>query len=83
MSIEEFLGDVALEEDVINSKLTEAEKRSLERPLTIEELDNSMRKSKLNSAPGIDGISNRFIQENWELFRVPLFKYAVKRRAHR
>ena len=51
MSIEEFLGDVAFEEDVINSKLTDAEKRSLDRPLTIEELDNSMRKSKLNSAP--------------------------------
>jgi hypothetical protein len=78
MTIEEFLGDVAFEEDVINSKLTEAEKNSLDRPLTIEELDNSMRKSKLNSAPGIDGISNRFIRDCWDLFRVPLYKYALK-----
>jgi hypothetical protein len=78
MTIEEFLGNIAFEEDVINSKLTDAEKTSLDRPLTIEELGNSMRKSKLNSAPGIDGISNRFIQECWELFRVPLYKYAQK-----
>jgi hypothetical protein len=78
MTIEEFLGDVAFEEDVINSKLTDAEKNSLDRPLTIEELDNSMRKSKLNSAPGIDGISNRFIRDCWDFFRVPLYKYALK-----
>jgi hypothetical protein len=78
MTIEEFLGDVAFEEDVINSKLIDAEKNSLDRPLTIEELDNSMRKSKLNSAPGIDGISNRFIRDCWDLFRVPLYKYALK-----
>ncbi len=77
-TIEEFLGDVAFEEDVINSKLSEAEKSSLDRPLTIEELDNSMRKAKLNSAPGIDGISNRFIWDCWDLFRVPLFKYTQK-----
>jgi hypothetical protein len=78
MTIENFLGDVALEEDVINSKLTEEERTILDRPLTIAELDNSMKNAKINSAPGIDGISNRFIQENWTLFRVPLFKYAIR-----
>jgi hypothetical protein len=78
MTIEDFLGDVALEEDVINSKLTEEERTILDRPLTIAELDNSMKNAKINSAPGIDGISNRFIQENWTLFRVPLFKYAIR-----
>ncbi len=77
LTIEDFLGDVVYEE-VINSKLTMDERTILDRPLTFSELDNSMKKAKINSFPGIDGISNRFIQENWELFRVPLFKYAIK-----
>ena len=34
--------------------------------------------AKINSAPGSDGISNRFIAHNWELFRTPLFKYATR-----
>jgi exonuclease III len=74
-SIEEFLGDVALEEEVINSKISDEERTVLDAPLTLAELDRSMKKSKLNSAPGIDGISNRFIREFWEFFRMPLFKY--------
>ena len=78
MSIEEFLGDVAFEEEVINSKLSDLERNNLESPLTIEELDNSMKNAKLNSAPGIDGISNRFIRDFWEFLRVPLFKYTQK-----
>jgi hypothetical protein len=48
----------------------------LDRPLGIEELDRSVKNAKLNSAPGSDGISNRFITHNWELFRTPLHKYA-------
>ncbi len=49
----------------------------LDRPLGIEELDLSVKKVKKNSAPGGDGISNRFILKNWNLLRVPLFKYAI------
>ncbi len=76
-TIEEFLGDAALEEEVINSKLSNDEKELLERPLSIDELDASINKAKLNSAPGIDGISNRFIKEFWEYLRVPLHRYAM------
>ncbi len=78
MTIEEFLGDVAFEEEVINSKISDLERNNLERPLTIEELDFSMKNAKMNSAPGIDGISNRFIRDFWEFLRVPLFKYTQK-----
>jgi hypothetical protein len=71
-TIEEFLGNAALEEEVLNSKLSNDEKESLERPLSIDELDASINKAKLNSAPGIDGISNRFIKEFWEYLRIPV-----------
>ncbi len=76
-TIEEFLGNAALEEEVINSKLSNDEKKSLEIPLSIDELDASINKAKLNSAPGIDGISKRFIKEFWEFLRVPLHGYAM------
>jgi hypothetical protein len=75
LTIENFLGDVAHEEEVINSKISDEEKLLLEAPLTLAELDKSMKKAKLNSSPGIDGISNQFIREFWEFLRVPLFKY--------
>jgi len=77
LSIEEFLGDAANHPEVLKSKLNENEKNFLDRPLGIDELDFSVKKVKKNSAPGGDGISNRFIQKNWNLLRVPLFKYAT------
>jgi hypothetical protein len=64
-----------LEEEVINSKISDEERTVLDAPLTLAELDRSMKKSKINSAPGIDGIRNRFIREFWEFFRMLLFKY--------
>jgi len=77
-SIEDFLGDCANHPDILSSKLNEEEKNLLDRPFGIEELDLAVKKIKINSAPGGDGISNRFISKNWNLFRVPLFKYAIK-----
>jgi len=77
LSIEEFLGEAANHPEVLKSKLNENEKNFLDRPLSIDELDFSVKKVKKNSAPGGDGISNRFILKNWNLLRVPLFKYAT------
>jgi hypothetical protein len=77
-SITNFLGDVVHHPDIRGSKLTDAEKADLDRPLTLRELDNSIKKAKKNTSPGIDGISNRFISRFWEFYRVPLFKYAVQ-----
>jgi len=72
-----FLGPNILNNPtVVNSKLSEEEKLGLEGPLTIGELDKSVRKSKPKSAPGADGISNSFIKKFWDFFRVPLFKVA-------
>jgi len=75
-NIEEFLGNIANNEIVQNSKLTEDEKNELDTELTLDEFDKSMNQANLNSAPGINGISNRFIKKFWNLFRVPLFKYS-------
>jgi hypothetical protein len=77
LTIDDFLGDVALHPDVVSSRLTDGEKADLDRPLTIQELDNSIKKAKKNSAPGIDGISNRFISRFWEYYRTPLYKYTL------
>jgi hypothetical protein len=76
-SIEQFLGDVAVHPDVLGSKLTENEKNDLERPLNLAELDSSVKKGKINTAPGIDGMTNKFILHFWEYFRVPLYKYTL------
>ncbi len=76
-TIDSFLGNVSTHPDVISSKLNEDEREDLDRPLSIEELDLSIKKAKTNSAPGIDGISNKFIQHFWCFFRVPLYKYAI------
>jgi hypothetical protein len=55
-SIEEFLGEeICSHPTVIASKLTVEEKTSLDSPLTIEELDQALKKANLRSAPGVDG----------------------------
>ena len=75
-SLNSFLGQVSQNPMVAGGKLTREEKNSLERELSIEELDNSFDKAKSKSAPGADGISNEFIKEYWRFFRQPLFKLA-------
>ena len=76
--ITDFLGDVAENETVQNAKLNNTEKDTLDRNLTIEELDQSIKQAKTKSAPGADGFSNKFIQEFWDIYQVPLFKMIVK-----
>ncbi len=72
ISIEGFLGECSNEPDVINSKISDEEKNNLDRPLSIVELDRAIKNAKKNTAPGADGISDRFILKNWNLFRTPL-----------
>jgi hypothetical protein len=60
---------------VQNSKLTVTERDELDRPLSIDELDKSIDKANMKSAPGIDGMSNIFIKEFWSYIRIPLFNY--------
>jgi hypothetical protein len=75
--IEKFLGEDVLSHPLISkSKLTEDDKKSLDLPLTIAELDKALTEANKKSAPGIDGLSMQFIEKFWYLLRVPLFNYA-------
>jgi hypothetical protein len=60
---------------VVGCKLSEDERISLETDIMVEELDEAVAKCNSNSAPGIDGIGNRFIKKFWNLFRIPLLEY--------
>jgi exonuclease III len=75
--IEDFLGPEILASPIVsNSRLSQSERDILDKPLTIDELDDSMDSCNLRSAPGVDGLSNAFIKKYWQFFRVPLFNYA-------
>ena len=57
--VSEFLGaDICRHPLVVNSKLSDEEKILLDRPLSIDELDASVKNLNLKSAPGIDRVSN-------------------------
>jgi hypothetical protein len=47
-------------------------------PLTVDEIDKSMDKVNLRSAPGMDGISNVLLKKYWNYFRVGIHKYALR-----
>jgi hypothetical protein len=75
-AVEDFLGPEIANSDLVNnSKLSNAEAEALEAPLTITELDDSVKKSKMRSAPGMDGYSNLLIQRCWKFLRYPLLNY--------
>jgi hypothetical protein len=75
-NIEGFLGEIKNHPLVLSSKLSEAEKESLDQDLTVTELDNALKECNMKSALGLDGISNYFIREFWSYLRQPLLKYA-------
>ena len=76
--IENFLGpEICGHETVFRCKLTQEERDILDSRLTIAELDESIKKLNLKSAPGIDGVSNKFIAKFWIFFREPLHRYAL------
>jgi hypothetical protein len=75
--IKNFLGEEICSNPVVTgSKLTEAEKNTLEGPLTLVELDLSLKNANCKSAPGLDGFSNKLIKLCWEYLRRPLLNYA-------
>jgi hypothetical protein len=60
--IEQFLGDEIVSSQLVtNSKLTDEERLDLDAPLSIGELDASMKNANMKSAPGIDGLSSKFL----------------------
>jgi hypothetical protein len=75
--IENFLGPDLLQHPVVQGfKITATERERLDRPLTLLELDNSVKNANKKSAPGIDGYSNKLILACWEFLRRPLLNYA-------
>ncbi len=71
--IETFLGEDILNNPIVqNSRLSEAERTTLELPLTMEELNTSIAGANISSAPGIDGFNTRFIKKFWIYFSEPL-----------
>jgi hypothetical protein len=76
--IEDFLGETVVNNPIVqNSFLTNDEQITLDRPLAIEELDKSLDKANMKSAPGIDGLSNKFIKRYWNYFRTALYRYCL------
>jgi len=73
-NVQQFLGPVAYDPIVVNAKLTNEEREALESDITEIELTQSINNANLSSAPGADGISNRFIKNFWEFFKRPLLK---------
>jgi hypothetical protein len=74
--IEDFLGPIQHHPVVTGSKLTREEKNRLDLPLTLQELDNSIKNANPKSAPGQDGYSNKLILWVWKYLRIPLLNYA-------
>jgi hypothetical protein len=69
-NIENFLGgEILLQPVVASAKLNDDERTELDSPLTLEELTQSINESNLKSAPGSNGISNKFIKTYWEFFK--------------
>jgi hypothetical protein len=75
--VNDFLGNLTNHPVVRGSMLTDQERTRLETPLSLDELDESVRRCNLRSAPGIDGIINNFIKKFWPYFRSPLHDYIV------
>ncbi len=69
-------GEILLQPVVASAKLNNDERNELDSPLTLEELTQSINESNLKSAPGSNGISNKFIKTYWEFFKRPLLNYA-------
>jgi hypothetical protein len=57
-------------------KLSNAEKLDLDSPLNLIEFDKAIKQCNKKSAPGTDGINNKFISHFWQFFRTPLLRYA-------
>ena len=60
------------------SKLSEIKRDQLESPYTIEELQLSIRNSKLNTAPGPDGYSNEFFKFFVKELQFWIFRYLTE-----
>jgi hypothetical protein len=66
--LKEFLGPVQHHATVVDAKISDMEKTNLENPLSLQEFDKAIRQSNKKSAPGTDGLNNKFIEHFWKFF---------------
>ena len=66
-SVANFLGPILTSNVFISKKLDNTEKDRFDAPITKDELLNTLKNSNMNSAPGIDGISYRFLLKFWNI----------------
>jgi len=76
--VTDFLGDLINHPVIRGCMLNEEEKARLEGDLTLDELDDAVEGINLGSAPGIDGLNNKFIRKFWNYFRIPLHDYTIE-----
>jgi hypothetical protein len=53
---------------VVGAIISDMEKTTLENPLSLQEFDKAIRQSNKKSAPGTDGLNNKFIEHFWKFF---------------
>ena len=73
-SVVEFMGEYANHPLVNQHKLSLEQKNLLDRPITLEELDLSLKSSNINSSPGYDNVSIKLLNEFWPFLRLPYLK---------
>lgn len=74
-SINQFLGDDIVNSQYVKDKiLTDLEKDSIEGPISVQELTESLSRANLGSAPGCDGWSYKAIHFLWSIFKYALCK---------
>jgi hypothetical protein len=75
--IEQFLGaEICNSKIVRESKIPRNLSRELDLPISLNELDESVKQGN-KSAAGMDGLSNCFIKKFWHFLRVPVHRYAT------
>jgi hypothetical protein len=75
--IEQFLGlDICNSKIVRESKIPRNLSRELDLPISLTELDESVKQGN-KSAAGMDGLSNCFIKKFWHYLRIPVHRYTT------
>jgi hypothetical protein len=65
VSIENFLGELKDKPEVLNKKLTEAEKEETNKKIEEKELKDALERVSSGKTPGIDGIEREFLLRFW------------------
>ena len=66
--LDKFLKDIDI------PKIPETKRIDLDRPLTLSEMDQSVKRLNPNASPGADGLTPGFYKTFWDLLRMPLLE---------